>query len=493
MKYLYTIIFLFSLIIGQTVLADYTDDDDWSNENFDSLTVVTDNDHYWTASVNAQISTAQSYSGTKSLMLKSPNATPALTYLNGYTNPSVEMHEMKQYNTFRFYIEDLALDNNKMGEVRYMTCDGTSCSYAGSFGFWATSSEVLITFGTTSGAQITDYEIGRVDEDTWNLLYIDFNNISRQFTIKLNSVTIGTYNLQISSKPLLRQIRFSGLASATQGKMYIDDISFYEADPYITWSASWFDLSETYPDVSVPINTICFINEYCPIEFRFNDLAIGSDLYIITDLDNPYVGYEATSTTITYNYEYTDYVYVPSVATATVTPYYLLIDSPIGDIRQGGNKITWVDKNEYLPDFSFLDDPCSEIATSSGDFWDDFRYGFECGGAKLIAWAFNPSDDKMNAIQDEFEGMQQNFPVNILTNTRKTLENSQTSTTSLKLFPFLNASATPFGYLIDQEQIEASDNFGIVNYIRTYLSSIIYGGFFVYIVLRIFNLKKREE
>jgi len=153
-------------------------------------------------------------------------------------------------------------------------------------------------------------------------------------------------------------------------------------------------------------------------------------------------------------------------------------------ILKGGFTIEWWDEDEYLPDMSVFDDPCFTIATSSGTFADDFRYGFECGGAKLIHWAISPSDETWVAYTNEYRSLANNFPVNILLNTRSALQQGN-STTTTQFFPLLSATGSVMTYAIDLDNIADSDNYFIVAEFKRYLNIILYFTLLLYVFYRV--------
>lgn len=55
---------------------------------------------------------------------------------------------------------------------------------------------------------------------------------------------------------------------------------------------------------------------------------------------------------------------------------------------------------------------CNDVATSTGLF-DEFRYGFECGGKTVLCWAFIPSRDSVHKGKDAIDGFKENFPLSL--------------------------------------------------------------------------------
>lgn len=47
-----------------------------------------------------------------------------------------------------------------------------------------------------------------------------------------------------------------------------------------------------------------------------------------------------------------------------------------------------------------INEACEDVASSTGTFWDDFRYGVECGFNKVIYWAFHPKEETYLALNE---------------------------------------------------------------------------------------------
>lgn len=95
-------------------------------------------------------------------------------------------------------------------------------------------------------------------------------------------------------------------------------------------------------------------------------------------------------------------------------------------------------------DWSALDNintVCNEVATSSGTYFDDFRFGIECGARKVLYWTFNPSPQSVQKVIYSFNNLKVQFPFNAffgLTDIVKTSLATSTNTTGTIQMPFIN-------------------------------------------------------
>lgn len=103
------------------------------------------------------------------------------------------------------------------------------------------------------------------------------------------------------------------------------------------------------------------------------------------------------------------------------------------------------DEMEFFSDdvYSHL---CDNVATSSGSYFDDFRYGIECGFRKTIYYIFYPSDTSINNIQIAYSKIKKEFPFSAyfgLTDTiNNSLNNSTTTDEGTFKIPFISATGT---------------------------------------------------
>lgn len=60
-----------------------------------------------------------------------------------------------------------------------------------------------------------------------------------------------------------------------------------------------------------------------------------------------------------------------------------------------------------------INDACDDVTPSSDSFWDDFRYGLECGARKLFYWILTPKECSIfETFKTSAEKLEDTFPLN---------------------------------------------------------------------------------
>jgi len=206
--------------------------------------------------------------------------------------------------------------------------------------------------------------------------------------------------------------------SVINREYFFDDISIQDNQPL---DNTTINLDGNLLDWRSDINTVdyqlCFFGDLCRLWFSFNDKAIGNNVYLTPDQQlkqNP--AYALATTTIFYDPRYQNYINTPAQTVATATDYCLyMIDDTYGDLLYCGITIEWVSSSTYASDiFNKLDiaHACDTVSTSSGSFFDDFRYGIECGFRKVSFWAFTPTPDSVKYFFESSQKIKTVFPFN---------------------------------------------------------------------------------
>lgn len=84
---------------------------------------------------------------------------------------------------------------------------------------------------------------------------------------------------------------------------------------------------------------------------------------------------------------------------------------------------------------------CDDIATSTGTYFDDFRYGIECGFKKILYWSFYPSQNSLNGLSTSYYDLKQTFPFSAYYGLTDTITNSistSTATNGTLKMPFID-------------------------------------------------------
>lgn len=216
---------------------------------------------------------------------------------------------------------------------------------------------------------------------------------------------------------------------------------FYDDDlfDFLNIDTDRYLLSDTIPDFYMPDDNVCFVGEQCNVWFYYNDLMIDEGLWLVRNID------EFILDDLYIEYTYNNEMHFTIASEATSTQYDVDLYSPVCydlvidgvdfggcGIRKGGYQITWLDKESYLPDFSIFDDPCWNVATSSGSYADDFRYGIECGALKVIAWVIEPPEELTNEMYAQFSLLTQNFPISWVYDINATFDDLKSTTTEIQ-------------------------------------------------------------
>lgn len=122
-------------------------------------------------------------------------------------------------------------------------------------------------------------------------------------------------------------------------------------------------------------------------------------------------------------------------ATATIVAFYddsidyldydvihFYINNETGSSTFPFEEMTFFDNDTY-------DNICDDVATSSGEFWDDFRFGIECGFRKIVYWVIYPSDKSVNNLSKGYANLKKQFPFSAYFGITDTINESIASTT----------------------------------------------------------------
>jgi len=200
--------------------------------------------------------------------------------------------------------------------------------------------------------------------------------------------------------------------------MYFD-IDGPELPPGPSFSSSGPDYSllTWRSDINTVTHQFCFLGEPCNLWFSFNEKAIGREVYFLPDVageQDP--DHAVASTTIEYSGVWQNYIEIPieeSFATSTNCLY--LVDPVYGDALYCGIGITWISEDEFSAYLEGVLDYltiCDSVATSSGEFFDDFRYGLECGARKFVWWLTDIDPKSIGFFSGNVEKLKESFPLN---------------------------------------------------------------------------------
>ena len=199
-------------------------------------------------------------------------------------------------------------------------------------------------------------------------------------------------------------------------------------------------------DISPKMVTDCLINSACILDFDYGYATIGKKVYLTPDIDGQrsidYAIFAPRTLTdpskkIEQSKHLKEYFLLNTSAVEKQEKFCLYLDNENDTADLYCNIIVnWVSEIRGV---------CFDVASSTG-FFDDFRYGIECGFRKLTFWAFTPTPYAINYFEEVTEKFKNTFPFNTFFDLTENVENA-ISTTTLSLdntlgIPFILKTAT---------------------------------------------------
>jgi len=244
---------------------------------------------------------------------------------------------------------------------------------------------------------------------------------------------------------------------------------------------SWVD-SDLDPDLA-DFNTVrylrCVNGLPCNLTYSYNDLAVGDYIYL-TDDTNPNTIYSLKEIPDGNGW---DSLTVPNQTTTGKIKRRMMLVDP--EVTKFSHTITidWFESEavaeaDLIANGAFdkekCDDVCADIATTTG-WWDDVRYGIECGMRNVSCWAFVPASttyDKFLTAQLMF---QYSFPMNIyqaIKNGIVDLKATSTATTTVPVSVTLHQTPLDID-LLDLSSFSTDAFYPLVTKIREIFSFIL--------------------
>lgn len=196
------------------------------------------------------------------------------------------------------------------------------------------------------------------------------------------------------------------------------------------WTYDLYQLSTSEPDIFCPLDTMCFVGEECRVTCYHNELAIGAIAHFIwtptiDGYDTGFPEHASYSQTLQAIQPLEETFIIASSSApiaATTTEYGIYLESQSGlDRWTGGFAVNWYVYDDLFPPFEIVD-PCATVASSTGTFADDFRYGLECGVRSVVAWVFVPSDTAFSRLGESFNNLATSFPFSYFTQIIQTFQ-----------------------------------------------------------------------
>lgn len=274
---------------------------------------------------------------------------------------------------------------------------------------------------------------------TYDHIRVDISCISNSYQVYNNGSYQGGGNLSVSCNEIKDFSIYIG--SGTDDGTFFDNVITESGIEY-DWTEDWFETDTNYPNVNMPIQQVCFtsdIDNYCPLEFYYNDLSVGGDLYFIYDNGQSIrKSNSSTSTKIVYNSGFSDFLYLTSQSEATTTPFCIIYDiNGYGQVNECGMNIQWVDST-YFPEMpqafcSTTTDPCSNISTSTTWLGIDFGYSMECSAKRLAQWSFCPSENSYKTLNRTINQWETMFPYSVISQITNSFINTNATTSAFTI------------------------------------------------------------
>lgn len=288
---------------------------------------------------------------------------------------------------------------------------------------------VWIGFGGVSNIECGTYVGLLQDSSTHDVdVYFDQTN----FYINLDNSSYVLSSNQITTGCSTAKNNFYIYNNMSGKNYYIDNLRIYVGQQPYEFTQEYVDYwqyDNSVPDIKVNQGTICFLDDVnCNIEVSYNDLAVGSILY--------YIPINSRSDSTNCLPENAEQYY--SLSSSSRTQTFNIASSTSGGVVGEKNYCLWLEKNdfEYLGNYGYsskhspfyilweetenysssftpYEDPCSNVASSTGDFWDDMRYGIECGIAKVSYYLIKPSPYSVKKVHTIMSEGSQMFPFSL--------------------------------------------------------------------------------
>lgn len=347
----------------------------------------------------------------------------------------------------------------------------------------------ILTWAYVGGVYAVCMHINNVDydcddyiitsPDNWHEMEIIYSIINDEALIYLDDVLFGSFN-NIGGIAELDQFRFRRLSNGTSSD-YIEIDNFIMSSSYeeVTAGEVFMYFNETTNTV-----TSAYALGYYPDDYEDHS-------FITTSYSN---NGTATSTTpklkdIGFMPEDID----PITRASSVQPACNLIDSAIlyktvmyENTTSVASSTIYIDCSIYsnitptldIEDYD-IDSACDDVATSTGSFLSDVRYGIECSLRKVLYWSIVPRNEKIADFIDSVDLLKKTFPISLVSDALDIIYYPVTATSTPAQIPVMFSLVIPDATDID---LDLADFEVTTFYQNVYI--IVYEGveYFLYII-----------
>jgi len=341
-----------------------------------------------------------------------------------------------------------------------------------------------------------------------------FNNIkvswtNTEYTICINSINCSTGEIGTYKPPVLyMDLQITSVNQTNHNKSFeISQIEYTDFD-----SVHIINLDE---DGSVKVgleapfkaySRTCIIGTDCQLQVGYGFQSIGKILNFKHAEDDSLI----STTTLTDQPVLKTSLTVPNESFSAKFYYCLSIDFGYVNPTWTGvhedctYSVKWVTQEYFdehiapgLAEFD-IESACDTVATSTGEMWDDFRYGLECGFRKAVYWATVPSPETYYKIESSKESLMLSFPFTYYRQVQRIVYNMSSATSTpytVNMGTFIHDDFSS-GYN-DKEILSASmfqknlgDKWDLIQTTMKYFVYILLG---LYLVKRLISMSSQEK
>jgi len=154
----------------------------------------------------------------------------------------------------------------------------------------------------------------------------------------------------------------------------------------------------------------------CLLNFSYTYSSSTREALLVNYPDN---GETLDLVSVTQNATMSDTLTVPTSTTPIKNYCIAVVENHFELQRYCGITVHWSDKDVNVLlgiDEYDITQACKDVATSSGSYFDDFRYGIECGFNKSMYWLFTPKSPAIVKLVNAKNDLMNEFPLNVFQN-----------------------------------------------------------------------------
>lgn len=189
-------------------------------------------------------------------------------------------------------------------------------------------------------------------------------------------------------------------------------------------------------------NKDCFNGDTCKIKLEYPYEMVGDTITLYeTNSTGTATGTAIATTTLPNSLLLLTELSLSDQSVGTIK-YYKAWNS---DTLEFSNvaRVTWYDESEYLDSEYDLDNACSDMASTTWEFWNPttwaggMGYALECSFRKVLYWGFTPKPSTYLKLENAKEDIAKEFPFNIFAGINAVVDVASSSATSTMNIPIM--------------------------------------------------------